>query len=195
MNLPVMSLRLFALFAASALAACGQPSDSAGETASAAESRGAVAAPSDLILPAAQRAMLVADGIVYRGSDETPVQKLSFGDSEQDATGKLVTITSESTEYFDPDAAGCSTTTFGASAGYFQAGKFVGFSTSAANLKTDKGIGIGSTRAALAAAYDPEFQSGSDGVTTFTSASLTGILQGENEEATVSDISIGHACE
>lgn len=190
-----MSLRLFVLFAAVPLAACGQPADGAGGTAPAADSSAPAAPTATPTLPASQRAMLVADGIVYRSGDGTPDKKLTFGESEQDATGKLVTITSESTEYFEPDASGCSTTTFGGAAGYFKGGKFIGFGTSSDTLKTDKGIGVGSTRAEVTAAYAPEFEVASDGFTTFMSSGFFGSLEGQGEGAKVSGISIGDACE
>ncbi|RYG88994.1 MAG: hypothetical protein EON59_02575 [Alphaproteobacteria bacterium] len=141
-----------------------------------------------------QRVELTSDGILYRGGDAAAAQKVSFGDSEKEATGQLVTITSESTEYFPANAAGCSTTTFGETSAFFQNGAFAGYSTSDKDMKTAAGIGVGSTRAALEAAYDPEFMQMEQGGFDFTIPGMRGVVEGEGANEVIVQMAAGEIC-
>ncbi len=144
--------------------------------------------------PSQQRVELAADGIFYRDPDGGALKKLGFGADQQEATGLLVMITSESTEYFPANRAGCSTTSFGETQGYFQGDRFVGYSTGSRDLKTAAGIGVGSTRAALEAAYDPQFEQMEDGGFDFTFSGMRGEIQGEGASAAVVEFAAGEIC-
>ena len=159
------------------------PSAAGGDKAAA----GAAAAPG-------ARVELTGDGIIYRGDGTEAPQKLSFGTAQQEATGQLVTITSESTEYFPPNRAGCSETSFGETMGFFQNGRFIGYSTASADLKTAAGIGVGSTRAELDAAYDPQINDMEDGGLDFTIRTNEGEMRGVLREDRVVSMDAGEPC-
>ena len=188
-----------------ALAACSQapgsnPSEpgstvTANESAADAAPAAPAPTPTGAGATAFVRAELAGDGITYRGGEGAAPIKVSFGASEQDATGHLVTITGESTEYFDPNAAGCSTTSFGETSAYFQKGRFIGYSTSDKELKTAAGIGVGSTRAALEAAYKADFMQTEDGGLDFTIPGMRGVVQGDGPKAVIDEMAAGEICE
>lgn len=78
----------------------------------------------------------------------------------------------------------------------FQEGKFVGWTinTAASPLKTAKGIGVGSTRQELDAAYkDLTVEDSSLGLL-FSSGQLTGLLDQDGIEGLVTDIWAGTVC-
>lgn len=75
---------------------------------------------------------------------------------------------------------------------YFQAGKFVGWG-GAVDLKTMDGIGFGSTRAQLDAAYRATVEQSSLG-TEFSANGLSGILESDAPDAAVSEIWAGMTC-
>jgi hypothetical protein len=159
------------------------PSPAGGDKAAA----GATAAPG-------ARAELTGNGIIYRGDGTGAPETLTFGTAQQEATGRLVTITSESTEYFPANRAGCSETSFGETTAYFQAGRFIGYSTSSGDLKTAAGIGVGSTQAQLEAAYNPELNSMEDGGTDFIIRADEGELRGVIRDGRVISMAGGEIC-
>lgn len=75
---------------------------------------------------------------------------------------------------------------------YFQDGKFVGWG-GAVDLKTMNGIGFGSTRAQLDAAFSPTVEESSLG-TEFHAAGLSGILESTAKDAAISEIWAGMTC-
>lgn len=122
-------------------------------------------------------AELNSEGIISLGGSDGSDLRVGFGISQAQATADLVTITSESPEYFRADRSGCSTTTFGATAAFFRRGLFVGYSTADRNLRSSGNVGVGSTHAELDAAHDPEYQTMEDGGVDFTVDGLRGVLR------------------
>lgn len=76
---------------------------------------------------------------------------------------------------------------------YFQADKFVGWS-GAVDLKTAKGIGFGSPRSALEAAYHPRIEQTSLGTEFTTDDGLSGTLESDAKDAAVGDVWAGMTC-
>lgn len=78
---------------------------------------------------------------------------------------------------------------------WFQQGKFVGWflDGAGAKLTTASGIGIGSTRKALAGAYDADISESSLGEE-FTAGELSGLLSGTGPAAKVTAIWSGQVC-
>ena len=74
----------------------------------------------------------------------------------------------------------------------FQEGKFVGWD-GAVDLKTARGIGFGSSRAALDKAYDPTIEETSLG-TEFDADGVTGVLESAAPDAAVSALWAGMTC-
>jgi hypothetical protein len=75
----------------------------------------------------------------------------------------------------------------------FQDDKFVGWS-GAVDLKTGDGIGFGSTRAQLKAAYPDAKISQTSLGTEFSAGGLSGVLESEGPDAAISDIWAGMTC-
>jgi hypothetical protein len=76
---------------------------------------------------------------------------------------------------------------------YFQDGKFVGWG-GAVDLKTADGIGFGSTRAELDAAYSPKVEETSLGTEFTTDGGMSGILESAAKDAAISEIWAGMTC-
>jgi hypothetical protein len=75
------------------------------------------------------------------------------------------------------------------------AGWSVGAATTSAGLKTDKGIGIGSTMAAVRAAYGPALTvAGTTFKVRSANSVITGELDGGSDAARVKKLSAGAAC-
>ena len=61
-------------------------------------------------------------------------------------------------------------------------------------MRTAAGIGVGSTRAELEAAYDPKFEQMEDGGFDFTIPGFRGEIQGEGPSAAIVGIAAGEIC-
>jgi hypothetical protein len=75
----------------------------------------------------------------------------------------------------------------------FQDGKFVGW-TGAVDLKIAEGIGFGSKRSSVEAAYHPKVEQTSLGTEFTTKDGLSGVFESEAKDAAVSDIWAGMTC-
>lgn len=74
----------------------------------------------------------------------------------------------------------------------FEGGKFVGWA-GAVDQKTARGIGFGSSRADLVAAYHPTFEQTSLGYE-FTADGISGVLESDAGDAAITDLWAGVSC-
>lgn len=178
-----------AVTAALALTACGETSSTNVSTAAgiANTDAGPTAAPAS-----AGSVQIAGDGLTVAG------KPVAFGTARADALKAIsagmggAPEKQDSLEDCGPSPLASASWNKGLQV-YFQEDKFVGWS-GAVDLKTAKGIGFGSPRSALEAAYHPRIEQTSLGTEFTTDDGLSGTLDSDARDAAVGDVWAGMTC-
>lgn len=169
------------------------------ESASAAIASSAVPPPDSASQPAAKAtSQLTIEGfgltILPRGTG--PAKTVRFGESQAPTIAAISQVLGKPAQ--EGTNADCpsgpvqfATWSKGLSAN-FEGGKFVGWA-GAVDQKTARGIGFGSSKADLAAAYHPTFEQTSLGYE-FTADGITGVLESDAADAAITDLWAGMSC-
>ncbi|MBL0914513.1 MAG: hypothetical protein IBJ13_03060 [Sphingopyxis sp.] len=173
-----------------ALAACSSP---ASESAAAPKETPKVVTPAKPAEAAKASLVLAADGLLLNGA------LIRFDIPRADAERAVAAVQGQPAGQGSSDECSLGTIAFSTYKDdlqlTFQDGKFVGWTinSAASTLRTDKGIGIGSTRQELDAAYKIVVEEGSLGVM-FETGNLSGLLDIDGIEGLVTDIWAGSVC-
>ena len=195
-----MTARGLALAAALLVAACGRDAEAPAEAPAppAAATAPAPAAPAAQAQPAS-RVALTLDGeglrLVAAGTGSTRL--VPFGTPEAQALAALQPLRSAPAERSTNDECGAGPLAFAEWPDnlqlVFQEGRFVGWSTDQRGLTTMSGLGVGSTRGELEAAYAADIGESTLGVE-FSAGDLHGLLSGPGRDARVTTLWGGIIC-
>lgn len=145
----------------------------------------------------AARIELTATGLLIVPSDGTPPEPLNFGASREAVVAAMDPLLGKGAEGDDCEVAPLKSVRYpGIDLTFGEVG-FAGWTVDPdagdKALKTASGIGIGSTRAALDAAYKPQVAESSLGLE-FNVDALDGILSSDKPDATVTNLWAGETC-
>lgn len=202
-------MQRFALAAMLMLGACTQAEPSAnGSTANdpAASATGSTASAAVSEAPAnagPQTSLLLSlapDGLRLVDGDSGKTYPIDFGTPEKDTLDRVVKARGAVVDQGDNDECGAGPLSYanfdGNVALLFQDGKFAGWSLNEGGdtkVTTMTGIGLGSTRKALAAAYETKVEDSTIG-TEFLAGGFSGLLDGKGDAAKITDIWAGVTC-
>lgn len=148
-----------------------------------------------VLVPAGPTLTLAGSGLVLTPSSDGKAEQIRFGSDEKGVIAAVSTVLGKSAQGTNGDCPSgpvqFATWSKGLTAN-FQDGKFVGWA-GAVDLKTARGIGFGSSRAALVKAYHPTIEQTSLG-TEFTVDGITGVLESASNDAAISDLWAGMSC-
>lgn len=196
-SLAVTALALTAV----SLAACGKPTASAQPGAAPAAAVPATASPPARRATATVQGVQLREGglhmVVYAGDSD-----LKFGTPIREAIAAVDGMLGPGSKPETNNECGAGPMEFvkwpDGLTGVFQDGKFAGWSVESGSPKgtyvTDKGVGVGSTRVELLAAYpDARVEETSLG-TEFTAGAYDGVLDGKGPEARIDTLWAGLSC-
>jgi hypothetical protein len=180
------------------LAGCSGSTQADEPDATASQTHAAALAPVQSATKAAPTPTLLLEGFGLRLSagNGGKSQPLLYGTDQQQATTAISSILGQPSQQGtnnDCPAGPVQVASWskGLSAN-FQDGKFVGWA-GAVDIKTSRGIGFGSTRADLVKAYKPTFKQSTLG-TEFLADGLSGVMESDAADATISDLWSGVSC-
>jgi hypothetical protein len=180
------------------LAGCSGSTQADEPDATASQTHAAALAPVQSATKAAPTPTLLLEGsgLTLTSADGAKPQPLPYGTDQQQTIAAISSVLGKPSQQGTNDdcPAGpvqIATWSKGLSAN-FQDGKFVGW-TGAVDIKTSRGIGFGSTRAELVKAYKPSFEQSTLG-TEFLADGISGVMESDAADATISDLWSGVSC-
>lgn len=183
------------LIGALCAASCAEQDPNA-ENASVAPSERAAINEGQQAAPKPRRLMLSGDGLIAAGEPAGSTRKIAFGSAQPLVMKAISGILGAPDQQGDNAECPAGPVQFASwnkgLVANFQDGKFVGWG-GAVDLRTERGIGFGSSRAELDKAYDPVVEESSLGVE-FNADGLSGILESNAADAAITEIWAGVTC-